>query len=256
VQRVQELARLFGDFRHRLMLIGEGADDPTDRTVMGEDVRAMAAISYFPRKKSPPPSSIGGAVRERDARPVAQAWDRTVLRFCYCRSGRARPRRIYGVPRFGVTAGPPWEAPDPPPALVSSPAESADTSGWARVQHDQLGQVDGFQPEDHRGAGRLDQLDQAPQAVGAVGTQAVLVRRDQGVTGPNGRHLIYFVCRVISGEAAVVDREEVAAVEWCDFPTVLERWAGLKGGIYHPLREYLEQALGTGEPGGSAAHAT
>jgi hypothetical protein len=162
----------------------------------------------------------------RGARPVAQAWDRTVLRFCDCRSGRARPRRIYGVPRFGVTAGPPWEAPDPPPALVSSPAESADTSGWARVQHDQLGQVDGFQPEDHRGAGRLDQLDQAPQA---VGTQAVLGRRDQGVTGPNGRHLIYFVCRVISGEAAVVDHEEVAAVESCDFPTVLERWAGLKG---------------------------
>ncbi len=44
VQQVQELARLFGDFRHLLMLIGEGTDDPTDRTVIGEDVRAMAAI--------------------------------------------------------------------------------------------------------------------------------------------------------------------------------------------------------------------
>ncbi len=44
VQQVNELARRFGDFRHRLMLLGEGAQDPTDRSMMAEDVRATAAI--------------------------------------------------------------------------------------------------------------------------------------------------------------------------------------------------------------------
>ncbi len=44
VQQVQELTRRFGDFRHRLMLIGEGIQEPTDRLEMAEDVKAMSAI--------------------------------------------------------------------------------------------------------------------------------------------------------------------------------------------------------------------
>src|SRR6266498_3623812 len=57
------------------------------------------------------------------------------------------------------------------------------------------------------------------------------------------RHLVYHVCRVISGTPRVVDQEEISELEWCDLPMVLERWAGLKGGIYPPVREYLEREL-------------
>lgn len=58
-----------------------------------------------------------------------------------------------------------------------------------------------------------------------------------------GRHLIYVACRYLSGEPRVVDHEEVAAVEWVPIPEALERWSGLTGGVYPPVREYLERAL-------------
>jgi hypothetical protein len=44
----------------------------------------------------------------------------------------------------------------------------------------------------------------------------------------------------------------VTTVEWCDLPTVLERWAGLKGGIHPAVREYLEQSLATNDADNSS----
>ena len=82
-----------------------------------------------------------------------------------------------------------------------------------------------------------------------VGLTVEVVRRlGERVHPATDRHLVYLVCRVVAGEATIVDQEEVTAVEWCDLPTVLERWAGLKGGIYPAVREYLEEALGGSEP--------
>ena len=79
-----------------------------------------------------------------------------------------------------------------------------------------------------------------------VGLTVEVVRRlGERVHPATGRHLVYLVRRVLAGESSVVDHDEVAAIEWCDLPTVLMRWAGLKGGIYPAVREYLEQALGT-----------
>ena len=84
-------------------------------------------------------------------------------------------------------------------------------------------------------------------------TVEVVSRLGERVHPATGRHLIYLVCRVVAGEATVVDHDEVTAVEWCNLATVLERWAGLKGGIYPAVREYLEQALGAGELGSSGS---
>lgn len=75
----------------------------------------------------------------------------------------------------------------------------------------------------------------------------VIERLGDRVQPASGRHLIYFACRVISGEADVVDHEEIAAVEWCDWPTVEARWADLKGGIFPPVREYLTRELVGGQ---------
>jgi 8-oxo-dGTP diphosphatase len=81
-----------------------------------------------------------------------------------------------------------------------------------------------------------------------VGLTVEVVRRlGERVHPATGRHLIYLVCRVVADEATVVDYEEVTTVEWCDLPTVLKRWAGLKGGIYPAVREYLKHALAANE---------
>jgi 8-oxo-dGTP diphosphatase len=74
-------------------------------------------------------------------------------------------------------------------------------------------------------------------------TVAVSHRLGERVHPATGRHLIYIVCECIAGEAAVVDHEEITAIEWCDVATVFERWGGLEGGIYPPVREYLERVL-------------
>jgi 8-oxo-dGTP diphosphatase len=60
----------------------------------------------------------------------------------------------------------------------------------------------------------------------------------------SNRTLEYFACRIVSGEVALGD--ELAAWEWCDWPTVQERWAGIKGGIYPAVREHLEGMGGKG----------
>jgi 8-oxo-dGTP diphosphatase len=54
------------------------------------------------------------------------------------------------------------------------------------------------------------------------------------------RHLIYLACRYLSGEAAVRDHEEIVAVEWVPIPEALARWDGLVGGVFPPVRAYLE----------------
>jgi 8-oxo-dGTP diphosphatase len=74
-----------------------------------------------------------------------------------------------------------------------------------------------------------------------VGLTVEVVRRlGERVHPATGRHLIYLVCRIVAGDATVVDHEEVTAVEWCDLRTVLERWSGLNGGIHPAVRECLE----------------
>lgn len=79
-----------------------------------------------------------------------------------------------------------------------------------------------------------------------VVVEDVLGERDHPATG---RHLVYFACSIVSGEASVVATDELLAVEWCDWPTVQERWAGVRGGVFPAVRAYLERAMtGAGEP--------
>jgi len=59
-----------------------------------------------------------------------------------------------------------------------------------------------------------------------------------------GRHLIYVAARVVDGgEPAIVDHEEITAMDWADWPTVQARWSTLKGGIFPPVREYLSRVM-------------
>lgn len=74
-------------------------------------------------------------------------------------------------------------------------------------------------------------------------TVAVERRLGERVHPATGRHLIYFVCRIVSGVPALVAEEEISAIEWCDLATVKERWANLKGGIFPPVLAYLEQTM-------------
>jgi 8-oxo-dGTP diphosphatase len=74
-------------------------------------------------------------------------------------------------------------------------------------------------------------------------TVAVERRLGDRVHPATGRHLIYFACRIVDGDPAVVADDEISAVEWCDLPTVNERWAKLPGGIYPPVLAYLEETM-------------
>jgi 8-oxo-dGTP diphosphatase len=77
-----------------------------------------------------------------------------------------------------------------------------------------------------------------------LGLDVVVERRlGEHVHPSTDRHLVYCVCRVVSGTPEVIDHEEIAAMQWCELPVVLEHWAGLKGGIFPPVREYLERSL-------------
>jgi 8-oxo-dGTP diphosphatase len=81
-----------------------------------------------------------------------------------------------------------------------------------------------------------------------VGLDVVVERRLGDRVHPyTHRHLIYFACRPAGGgEPVIAAPDEVEAVEWCDLPTVLERWAGLgPDGIYPPVRQHLERSLTT-----------
>ena len=76
-----------------------------------------------------------------------------------------------------------------------------------------------------------------------VGVTVVVERRPGDRVHPaTGGHLIYFACGIVAGEPAVVADDEMSAVEWCDQATVLERWAGLGGGIFPPLLD-LEREM-------------
>jgi len=71
----------------------------------------------------------------------------------------------------------------------------------------------------------------------------VLERLGDRMQPATGRHLIYLACRVVAGEPTVVDHEEISDVDWAGWDTVQARWASLKGGIYPPVRAYLERVL-------------
>jgi 8-oxo-dGTP diphosphatase len=81
----------------------------------------------------------------------------------------------------------------------------------------------------------------------------VVHRLGDRVHPASGRHLVYFACRILAGEATVIDHDEIAAVEWCDLLTALDRWADLHGGVFPPVREYLERTMGTRRHGGEPA---
>lgn len=74
---------------------------------------------------------------------------------------------------------------------------------------------------------------------------AIVVERRLGdrVHPATGRHLIYLACRILAGDPEIRDHEEIEAVEWVPIPEALERWAGLKGGVFGPVREYLTAAM-------------
>lgn len=58
-----------------------------------------------------------------------------------------------------------------------------------------------------------------------------------------GRHLIYIAARIVDGAPSLIDHEENVEWDWADWPTVQQRWANLKGGIFPPVLAYLEQAM-------------
>jgi 8-oxo-dGTP diphosphatase len=59
----------------------------------------------------------------------------------------------------------------------------------------------------------------------------------------SGRHLVYIACRVVSGNAAIIDHEELAEIAWCTLPEVQDRLKNLKGGLFEPVRIFLQEAL-------------
>jgi 8-oxo-dGTP diphosphatase len=58
---------------------------------------------------------------------------------------------------------------------------------------------------------------------------------------PNtGRHMAYVACRVTNGTAAVVDDDELDAVEWCGLG---ELHAKVPTGLFQPVEDYLASTL-------------
>lgn len=55
-----------------------------------------------------------------------------------------------------------------------------------------------------------------------------------------GRTMIYIVCEVVAGNAYVADPEDLAAVEWCDRPTLSQY---VQRPFYEPVQEYLDSML-------------
>lgn len=56
-----------------------------------------------------------------------------------------------------------------------------------------------------------------------------------------GRRMSYTACEVVSGEAYVADREELAEVAWCGAEEVAEY---VPYGFYGPVQEYFDRVLG------------
>jgi 8-oxo-dGTP diphosphatase len=77
-----------------------------------------------------------------------------------------------------------------------------------------------------------------------VGLSVAVERRlGDRIHPATARHLIYFACRIVAGDPALVADQEISAIEWCDLATVKERWANLKGGIFPPVLAYLEETM-------------
>ncbi|MFM9445123.1 NUDIX hydrolase [Streptomyces acidiscabies] len=72
----------------------------------------------------------------------------------------------------------------------------------------------------------------------------VVVRVVRGLGGrvhpKTGRWMAYVACEVVSGEAYVADREELAEVVWCGVGEVPEY---VQYGLYGPVREYLDRVV-------------
>ncbi|WP_338684765.1 NUDIX hydrolase [Streptomyces acidiscabies] len=80
-------------------------------------------------------------------------------------------------------------------------------------------------------------------AVREVGEETgVVVRVVRGLGGrvhpKTGRRMAYVACEVVSGEAYVADREELAEVVWCGVGEIPEY---VPYGVYGPVQEYLDR---------------
>lgn len=82
-----------------------------------------------------------------------------------------------------------------------------------------------------------------------VGLQVAVERRlGDRIQPVSNRHMIYLTCRVIAGDATLVDHEENVEVAWCSLDEVYERLrslAEIPDGLYKPLFEYLDRVLAT-----------
>jgi 8-oxo-dGTP diphosphatase len=58
-----------------------------------------------------------------------------------------------------------------------------------------------------------------------------------------GRRMTYTACAVVSGTAKVTDTEELSELAWCAHPEIPEY---VPYGLYGPVQEYLDDALGSG----------
>lgn len=80
-----------------------------------------------------------------------------------------------------------------------------------------------------------------------VGLQvAVEQRLGDRIQPVSNRHMVYLICRVIAGDAQLVDHEENVEVAWCSLDEVYDRLrplAEIPDGLYKPLFEYLAQTL-------------
>lgn len=92
----------------------------------------------------------------------------------------------------------------------------------------------------------------AREAMEEIGVAVVVEERlGERVHPETGRHLIYLVGRILSGDTHLVDHDENSEVEWVSIPEALERWANLKGGVFPPVREYLVASMAAERRGGS-----
>lgn len=57
----------------------------------------------------------------------------------------------------------------------------------------------------------------------------------------SNRTLVYFASGIVSGEVTL--SPELVAHEWCDWAAVQDRWTGIRGGVFGPVRDYLMTAL-------------
>lgn len=96
--------------------------------------------------------------------------------------------------------------------------------------------------------GQIEQGESAAEAaVREVGEETGLNVAELDVIGarihPNtGRKMVYVACRVVSGEATVIDDDELDDIAWVG-PDNLIKY--VPNGFYEPVQEYLDSILPT-----------